>query len=49
MNNQSNRGNEEKRAEGQGEVEPFRRLDEQRNPLSSGRTDRNWSLGVQKT
>ena len=26
-----------------GKVEPFRRLDEQRNPLSSGRTDRNWS------
>ncbi len=36
------RGNEEKRTEGQGEVEPFRRLDEQRNPLSSGRTNRNW-------
>lgn len=26
-----------------GEVEPQSRLDEQRNPLSSGRTDRNWS------
>ena len=41
LSKQSVNRNEEKRIEGQGEVEPLRRLDEQRNPLNSGRTQRN--------
>ena len=38
---QSNRGNEEKRTEGQREGRSPSRLDEERNPLSSGRMRRN--------